>query len=283
MPSVLHYTDYRKFLKDCFVFKRSQNKHFTFRYFAMKAGVKSSGFLKEVIDGKKGLTIHSIPKFIEPFGLSRADAVFFEKLVLFNQSKEEHEKSRYFGEMVKLQRNPRSRKISPKEYSFYTYWYNSVLREWVGLKNFQDDPMELARQITPAVGPGQIREALDQLRKLGFIAAGPNQVTVQSVPKLDIDPDVSGLVIRNFNRRMIELGWEAIERFDPRDREVSGLTLHISRDAYYHLKEMARKFMDDLFDFACNHPAESEVVCRLNVQLFPFNRNMEKETHGRVA
>ena len=52
----------------------------------MRAGLASSGALKEVMDGKKGLTLSSIPKYIEPFGLNRTESAFFEKLVfkLFN-------------------------------------------------------------------------------------------------------------------------------------------------------------------------------------------------------
>jgi uncharacterized protein (TIGR02147 family) len=276
VPVVFNYTNYRKFLKDSFEYKKAQNRHFTYRYFSQRAGLASSGALKEVIDGKKGLSIHSIPKFVEPFGLSKKEALYFEKLVLYNQAREEHEKSKYFQEMIKLQRLPRSRKITPKEYTFYTYWYNSVIREIVALKDFEYDPEWIADHITPKVTAAQVKDAIELLLKLGFVKQEDSKL-VQGVPKLSVDPDVTSLLTRNFNRRMIEIGWEAIDRFDQEEREVSGLTLHMSRHVYYQAKEMIRKFKQDLFDFVCNHPAQSEVVCRFNIQLYPFSKNLEKK------
>jgi uncharacterized protein (TIGR02147 family) len=270
MPNIFAYTNYRKFLRDFFLYKQRLNRNFSYRLYSKMAGLSSPSALKEVIDGKKGLTISSIPKFILPFKLTKIQAQFFENLVLFNQASDEGEKSRYFREMIRIQRQPRSRTIAPQQYSFYDSWFNGVIREIITLKDFRPDPAWIAAKVKPQITKQQAKAALTLLKQLGLIKQEPNGKLAQDTPKLDIEPDVSVQAIRNFNRSMIELGWEAIERFAPKDREVSGTTLSMSRDCYEDVKEMVRKFKDDLLNYVCNHPGASDIVCQLNFQLFPL-------------
>ena len=85
-----------------------------------------------------------------------------------------------------------------------------------------------------------------------------------------MDPDVTSLAIRNFNRSMIELGKEAIERFGQEEREVSGITINVTKEVYKHVKDMVRVFKKEVADYVNNEKKDSDIVGQLNFQLFPL-------------
>ena len=63
-PVIFKYNDYRKYLRDLFNFHKNKNRHFTYRYIAMKAKFASPSALKDVVDGKKNLSQESVLPFL---------------------------------------------------------------------------------------------------------------------------------------------------------------------------------------------------------------------------
>lgn len=277
-PSVFIYTDYRRFLKDSYLFKKRQNRHFTFRHFSLETGYRSSGILKEIITGKRKIPQKKIRDFIKPFGLKEKEADYFEKLVLFNDAKDGLERDNYFRELLAMRCVKKTRMITFKDAAFYSDWINSAIRELITLKDFQEDPTWIAKKLSPHVTPVQVKKSLQLLLKLGLIKRDEKGKLVQDSPKLDVDPDLKLHTVKNFSRRTIELSWEAIERFSPEDREISGLTLGLSKDCYKKVREMVRKFQDEVLNYVCNDPSDSDMVCRLNTELFPMVKFMERSS-----
>lgn len=95
MMPIYQYTDYRRLLKDLFSELKRRNPRFSYRVFNRLAGIKSSSFLKLVMEGKRNLAEEGIAKVIRGFRLVEAEARHFELLVRFNQAKTEVEKDVY--------------------------------------------------------------------------------------------------------------------------------------------------------------------------------------------
>src|SRR5262249_15294315 len=104
MISVYDYADYRLFLKDRFFEMKKNNPLFSYRAFNRLAGLKNSGFLKLVIDGKKNLGETGIRKLARGFKLSEADTRYFAALVRFNQAVDQEEREHYEGQMAGFRR-----------------------------------------------------------------------------------------------------------------------------------------------------------------------------------
>src|SRR5262245_51414124 len=100
-PHIFDYLDYRLYLKALLGFKKAENLSFSYRAFSRLAVLKSSNFLKLVIDGKRNLTLQTIHRFAKAFGMSKADADFFENLVLFNQAQSVEEKNRFYERIAR--------------------------------------------------------------------------------------------------------------------------------------------------------------------------------------
>lgn len=70
---------------------------------------------------------------------------------------------------------------------------------------------------------------------------------------------------------MIRLGGEAITRFGPDEREISGTTIRIAHRDLPALVRLLQDFRRQVLDFAASS-SEADQVFQLNFQLFPLVR-----------
>ncbi len=99
MKPIYEYTDYRSFLKDRFFDLKNRNPLFSYRAFNRLAGLKNSGYLKLVIDGKKNLGERGIWKLARGFKLEQEEGRYFAALVRMNQARDRDEKNHYEQEL----------------------------------------------------------------------------------------------------------------------------------------------------------------------------------------
>jgi uncharacterized protein (TIGR02147 family) len=270
-PDILSYHNYRRLLKDLFSFHQKENSHFTFRYFSMRAGFASPSALKEIIDKKKNLTQSSIIKVADGFKFTKSETEYFTSLVYFNQSKTEKEKTRYLQEISKIQKSKKGKTITSEQFEYYSSWHNSAVRELICTKGFKNDPEWVASRLNPKITVAEAANALNLLHRLNLIKTESDGTLTLNSPKLEVDPDVSTLSIRNFNRDMIRLGSESIERYPQNCREVSGLTIGISKETADEIKSMIRDFKKQILNYAINDTRASEEVYQMNFQFFPLS------------
>src|SRR5262245_50256954 len=101
-PNIYEYLDFRSFLRDMFVFRKQENSAFSFRMFSRTAHLKSSNFLKLVMEGKRNLSSQTIQGFAQALKLSKEETDFFENLARFGQAQGAEEKSRYYEKIVRF-------------------------------------------------------------------------------------------------------------------------------------------------------------------------------------
>jgi uncharacterized protein (TIGR02147 family) len=69
---------------------------------------------------------------------------------------------------------------------------------------------------------------------------------------------------------------EAIDRFPPSERDVSSLTIGISKKSYSLIKQEIQEFKNRIIRIV-DDDEDSDQVYNVNVQLFPLSKNAEKE------
>lgn len=84
--------DYRKFIREL-LDEKSRRKKINFSELSRRAGFSSRSFLKEVLDGKKQLTLSSADRVKKALGLSGLWATYFETLVSMELTETRSEKS----------------------------------------------------------------------------------------------------------------------------------------------------------------------------------------------
>ena len=271
LPSVHGYVDYRAFLKDHYQASKQLNPRYSFRFFARRAGLSSSNFLKLVMDGKRNLGSATIAKFIVALGLCADDGIFFADLVALDQAKSVLERNRAFERVAANQRFRQARRLEGPMFKYLTHWYYPAVRELAGRHDFRDDPAWIASQLVPAITARQARAALATLQQLRLLVKDESGQLVRGDTSLTTGHEVQSMVVRAYHRQMIERAADALQRVPASERDISALTVCIPPKLLPELKERIHRFRETMME-RCDTEDEPQQVYQLCVQLFPLSR-----------
>lgn len=279
--NIFHYTNYRVLLKDYYLFQKKEIRSFSFRYFALKANVSASMF-KDIIDGRRRLSLEIMQKYAVAMTLSPRETEYFGAVVQFVNSKSTEEKNLHFTKMLRLRGTSRIRFIEKEQYEFFRYWYHSALREMVTLPEFRENYEWIAKKCIPRISAAQAKNSVEAMLQLGILQRNEQGKLVPTDNVISSDYEMKSFILRNFHSEMIELAKKALDRFEPKEREISSLTLGVSKNCYERIKERIRTFKQELLNMAIEDTTDSEIVCQCNFQLFPLTEKDYdlKENHN---
>lgn len=268
--TVFDFTDYRLFMKAYYQFQKQKNPAFSHRYFAMRAKVNSSGFYKNVMDGKRSLGRSLVVRFAEAMELRKKESDYFENMVCFSEAKTVEEKRIYFERMMALRRLD-AYQVQSSQFEFYSKWYYSAIRELIGLIRFKDDYTVLGRLLDPPIRPDQAEKAIKVLEGLKFIAKDEKGVYRQAQNHITTGSEVESLNVANYQIACMDLAKEAIDRHQPANRDMSTLTLSLSKPGFEALKEEIIAFRKKLLCLEKQFP-NADRVYQLNTHFFPLSK-----------
>ena len=275
MKPVLEYTSYRVYIRDYYT-ERKERSGFTWRDFAKAAGYSSPVFLKLVCDGKANLSEAGIERVASAMGLVGVDLQYFRQLVAFNQEKTSSTKKKIYAEMRSLANENAFALVGEDQYDYYGSWLNPVLREMAPRLNGAT-PAQMAGELVFDSDTAKVKSSLKLLEKNGFLEKdeqGHYTQTKRSITTGNID--VTSLAIREMHRQMGELGVQSLDQVPVKERDVSGLTIGISEEAYEKIIKEIAEFRRRVSSIVLEDSGE-ERVYRLNVQLFPLTKTLPKE------
>jgi uncharacterized protein (TIGR02147 family) len=275
--SIYDYSDYRQYLRDYYKEQKVKNPAFSYRYFARRAGFNSSGLYKDIVEGRTGITRSLILRFSAAMKLTKKQEEYFEIMVYFNDAKSVEEKKVYFERLMRYH-NSKSFRVDAAQYEYYSKWYYIAVRELLSIGKFNDDYSEIGRALNPSITSEQARKTIEILKKLGLIRKDKNGYYKAAEKILTTGSEVKSLAIAQFQKTMMDLAHEAIDRHPARHRNISSITFSVSPQTFEDIKaelDVCRKRILGMIDRSENE----DRVCQLNLQLFPLTRIKEPE-HG---
>ncbi|HEX3019402.1 MAG TPA: TIGR02147 family protein [Chitinispirillaceae bacterium] len=281
MERIETYTDYRQFLSDFYEDRKKRLPIFSYRYFCIKAGLKSPALFKEVVNGTRNLTSQTIPAFIKGLCLTPVDAQYFIALVHFNQSKSVEEKTQYLEQLRSLKRKVPQETVPIDQYEFYSRWYYPVLRELACIVPWKNDFGLLAKMVCPPIKKSEARSGIKFLLDKGFLSLSNEGNYIQTKPALTTGAEVSSLGIRTFNETMARRGVEAINEFSTSVRDIRTLLVGISEKSYVLIKEEIREFISRVVRIV-DDDSQSDRVYNIGIQMFPLSNPPEKEMPDEI-
>lgn len=267
--NIFEYTNYREFLKAYYAHAKKKMGSFSYRYFGLKAGFASPNLLLRIIGGERNLTKDFVPKFAEAMGLSKKEQQYFDSLVSFNQAKTPESKRYYLELLHNLKKGSISSTISDDQYEYVSRWYYPVIREMVVLPAFSDDPKWIRNALSNKITCREITEAIETLLRLGLLKRDEAGKLVQSEAHVRTTPEVSATGSYVFHQQMLSLAKEALKLVNSENREVSGVTMTISRKQLSEIKSKIREFENTIVQYLADNPDVPETVFQMNTMLFP--------------
>jgi uncharacterized protein (TIGR02147 family) len=274
MKEIVQFIDYRKFLEHYYEEQKRVKRNFSYRYFALKAGIASASFLKAVIEGKRNLSPKSIEQFCKAINFNAKDARYFTHLVLFNQAKTAMEKQEYYAVLRTLSGAVKEDTLKNNQYDYYDKWYTSILRELLCLHDFQNDYDLIAKTVVPPITNFEAKKAVELLLKLSLIAVNADGSYKQTRTAIKADGAMTSVAVRNFMDTMLEHAKKALHGMDKSERHISSITLGISPAAYAILVEEIQAFKDRVKAIV-NKDEDSSRVYHLNLGLFPGSKTVK--------
>ena len=274
MKPVMEYQNFRLYVRDYYA-ERKLRSGFTWRDFAKAAGYSSPVFLKLVCDGKTNLSEVGIERVAEAMGLVGADLKYFRALVNFNQEKDSLKKKALFKDLRAIAKENAFTLVGEDQYDYYESWVNPVVRE-LAPQMPGATPSQMADNLAFDMPTAEVKRSLALLQKVGLLNKDSEGKFEQSSKGISTgNIEVASLSVREMHRQMGELAVRALDEVPVKERDISGLTLGVSEDAFYRITKEIEEFRRRVSAIVLQDSGESRVY-RLNVQLFPLTKDIKK-------
>ena len=265
MKPVTEYMDYRGYIRDYYAERKAVG--FSWSAFAASAGLSSPVFLQYVCEGKKNLSETTAPQVAAAMGLVGYEVEFFGLLVAYGNAKDEAAKKKALERISSFAETYKVRVTGADEYEFFKSWKNSVVREIApALPGATHKQLSIAsRRRIPTT---EVSEILDFLLQAGYLEqddSGNYRQTNRSLCMGTTDKAVK----TELQRQMAELALDALENDPAEKRNMTGLTLGITRDKYAQIVAELAECRRRIVAIAASDDSTEEVY-RLNMQLFPL-------------
>lgn len=278
MKSIFSYNNYRQYLEHFYNEKKRTTRYFSTRYFAQKAGISSASFLREVIDGKKNLSKHSVVKFAKALNLKEKESRFFTHLVFFNQAKNADEKQTHYAVLLTMMDSVKELELTAHQHQVYNHWYVPVIRELACIIDFKNDFSFLAKSVYPQIKLREAKSAIRLLLKLGLLVKLDNGRYEQTDKAIQASSELDAMAIFNFTCTMAENGLDALKTLPKDKRNYSTITCGMSKECYeiylielQAFKERVKKIINQ------EEHSSSDQVYQINFQLFPVSMQPKED------
>lgn len=273
MKGILEYTGYRQYIADYYA-ERKAKSAFTWPEFANAAGFTSPVYLKYVSEGRYNLSDEAAVRVAQAMKLAGFEQEYFCEMVKFDHAKKDAEKKAAFSRMLAIADAHKVKILEGDSFRFFSDWKNPVIRELApampGAK-----PLALAHACRPKVSAAEVSDALKFLVGAGLLKkdeSGNYQQTEKSVTTGPMG--VTPVAVRGLHRQMGEIALETIEGVSQDERNFSGLTLGVTREAYEEIVREIAEFRKRVIAIATREDATDEVY-RMNIQFFPMTNKKE--------
>ncbi|MCB9497197.1 MAG: TIGR02147 family protein [Fibrobacteria bacterium] len=280
MTPIFHYTDYRAFLKDALQALKEKDPKISQRWIQQRLAVKTSGWLADLLAGRRKLGRPQLEAFSRLLNLSAREELYFQTLVDYVHAPTAPTRNRAFEKLASFHEVPRDL-IDPDRFEYFSKWYYGAIREFLLIEPFRGDHAKLARSLRPPITPAQAKDAIAVLERLGMVkrfASGELRPSVEHVKKL---PHFGPEHYYRYIRSQMELGIDAVERIPKDERDVSALTLVLSEEGFrifrQELKELRSRMVQisesENKKFWTGVTGDSRRVYQSVLQVFPVSQH----------
>lgn len=269
MKPVFEYLDYRAYLKDAYEERKSETPFYSYRIMAEAFGLFPSNVFR-ILNGDGHLPARCHSRALEILGLSGRAAEYFLLLVSYSRERSSKAKSEILEKAMTL-RDVERRTLETQELEYFTHWWTSVVRALLEITDGKALPSELAKSLQPPVPEADVRASLALLTELGLVKKISSGRLLPTQAHLTAGGQAKAEAVRRFQRQILSLASEALDRFSPDERDVSTLTVSLDDVAFREIRELVRecrrqiqKRVDD-----CRNP---DRVLHLAMAFFPAAR-----------
>lgn len=279
MSSLLQSLDYRAWLKSRTEEIKAEKAYFSYRYIGLKLGV-DSGHVARVLTGQTHLALKHIPQVAALFGLDTRESEYFGELVRFCRSRTDAEAQRYFDRLHAI-RGLEFRLVADDQAEFFEEWHHMALRSLLSIADFRGKSLEeIGSRLQPSISAEKVAHSLELLQRLNLVRRTQDGDYIVTDSMVSTGEDWKAPAIRKYQKHLIQLSADALERFHKSERDISSLTLPFSRKTLPILKDRLRELRQEMLKLS-QDCQDADSLYQINLQLFPAAYLLNgEERHG---
>jgi uncharacterized protein (TIGR02147 family) len=269
-PDLKKYTGYREYLRDFYLFRKSQRSGFSYRLFSKKAGIKSPNYLQLVIQGKRNLSPQAAAKVAVVVGLKGPEKEYFVGLVKREAARYPDERSQAEKHLLIAMRKIISRDIPQAQSEVLSHWYHLVVRELFFLRDFDASPTWISKKMRGLITGEEADSSLLVLLKGGFIEKDRHGNYQVKNPVIDTGDAFGTARILKMHSDTLQVWRSLLAEIPAEERELGLLNIPIREECIGELKAKIRAFQDEIIGWAEGQVAPDQVV-QLGTYLIPIS------------
>jgi uncharacterized protein (TIGR02147 family) len=265
MRSVFEYSDYRTFLKDAFLELKSGPSGFSYARFCEAIGLKSTNYMKLVIDGKRNLTPGSVVRLGHFLKLGFEELRFLDALVSHGHSEGALERQHYKACLSALLDGKPTRYDRKERMELLERWYYPALL--VALHGCE--PSRAIQRACELVGLGDAdaKRAIETLVSLSVVKLeSDGRYRMSDLNVLMIDKKGTKQRYQRFLKDQLALSSRKLETQYGRGAQFFSQTISIAEESWPDYVSQVQGLLDRFARQSDSEPAEKLV--QLNAQLF---------------
>jgi uncharacterized protein (TIGR02147 family) len=145
-----------------------------------------------------------------------------------------------------------------------------AIRSLVEVVDGKVRPADLAQRLHPSVAEAEVSRALELLLELGLVKKASSGRLVLSDAHLTAGGEQKTEAVRQFQRQILSLASESLERFPKDQRDISTITFAVDRDAFVEIREMLRECRRQI-QKRIEDSKDPDRVLQLAMALFPLS------------
>lgn len=272
-PRVVNYSNYRLFLRGFYSFKKSQNRHFSFRKFAALAEIKSSNYLMLVMNGQRNLSADTAKAVAYAMRLSKSETDYFVTLVQMEKEVSSEEQARLSKLRTLATKKILEKDLPPSKAKYLSIWYYPIVRELAFLKDFRPNAKWICRRLRNLISEDEAEAAMRALADLELWRETKGQIEVVDL-FLDTGAEEKTYAEVNITKVHVDtlIVWsKLIETLPKSQRELGLINVPINASKLPELKKRIQTFQDEIIGWLAEEKEATDIV-QLGTYLIPLTK-----------
>jgi uncharacterized protein (TIGR02147 family) len=270
MPSIYNYLNYREYIRDYFIEQKQFKKQLTHRAVLKKMGITSTGFLSNVIAGKKNLNDEMAGNLGKIIDLASRERQYLNNLVAYTQSKSIEEKKKHLDRLLAMRKSELAY-MNDGQFSIFSQWYYVYIRDLLCFFHFKDDYSTLAGMLDPPIKPEEAEAAINDLEKLGFISRDSEGYFRPRDRLVTTGDEAHSVQLANFQLATMDLAKRSLKKHPSDKRDISFVSLTLSVESFARVKSEIQAFRKRLLLMAKDEQ-KADRLYQCNIQFFPVTK-----------
>jgi uncharacterized protein (TIGR02147 family) len=268
MKPVFEYLEYRSYLKDTFDERKASNPFFSYRVLSESLGLDTSNLFR-ILHQEAHLPVRCQPQTLEFLGLSGRSAEYYGMLIAYARERGSKSKQEILEKALSLRDVSRHQLEEQQLATYFGNWWVAAIRSLLEVTEGSCVPSDLSRRLSPPVSEAAVEDSLKILEELGLVRKASSGRLVLAEAHVTAGGELRTKAVRQFQKQILALASESLERFAREERDVSTLTLALDASTFSQIREILRECRRQI-QKCVEEAKKPDRVMQLSMAFFPL-------------